>query len=230
MRKSPCVRNDVAKGWPEELRRADVCADASKTARSWYGPPMPIEDQHRVSEIVRSEVERRTRGDDGWCWAWASALTFVSSSEGMSFEGAIFFDRDVVDEAKGRRLVRQIEDALRREHRDIPERLRFGLVPTTRLEYAYAIVASEFKLMATVDRGKMIRTDGDGSAQSWVRLGEIERRLGWTGRADRIRVQMYADSSVDEEDAKRLGEDWLAALGARFPEVASLVTVVGDSH
>src|SRR5262245_6755680 len=71
---------------------------AARRRKSWYTSRVPSEDQHRVSQIVISEVERRTRADDGWCWAWASALTFVSSSQGVWFEGAIFFDRDVVDE------------------------------------------------------------------------------------------------------------------------------------
>ncbi len=186
---------------------------------------MPSEQQHTVFELLARELERTTRGDDGWCWAWAGGISFASGRDESWFEGSIFVDRERTDENRARALIGGLQQMLRSDHPEIPEPLRLSLAPTTRLEFAFALVASHFKVASYVDSEKMRR-----AGTAWVTLGEIERVFGWTASADRIFVHLAADSSVDEEAAHALGEAWLTQFRATFPEAASLVTVVGESH
>ncbi|HVK74590.1 MAG TPA: hypothetical protein VM734_14765 [Kofleriaceae bacterium] len=65
---------------------------------------------------------------------------------------------------------------------------------------------------------------------AWVSLGAIELDRGWRPELDRVRVEMYAESSADEGRAERLGREWLDALTRDQPELAGLVVVVGASH
>jgi hypothetical protein len=182
---------------------------------------MPSEQQHRVYEIVAQELERSARTTDDWCWAWPSGVSFASGANGAAFEACLFVDRDRADPARARDLVEAVVAMLRRDHPEIPEPLRLSVVPTTRLEWAFHVVTHACEVAAIVDRERM---------GSWVKLGTIERRFGWSGVEDRIEVQMYAESSADEERARQLGETWLAELYGRHPQLAAMVYVVGESH
>lgn len=186
---------------------------------------MPSEQQHTVFELLARELERTTRGEDGWCWAWVGAVSFATGRSERWFEGAIFVDRERADEERARALVDELQQMLRRDHPEIPEPLRLSLAPTTRLDFSFALVASHFKIASYVDSEKMRR-----AGTAWVTLGEIERVFGWTAGEDRIYVHLAADSSADEEAAQELGEAWLTQFRATFPEAASLVRVIGESH
>lgn len=192
---------------------------------------MPSEQQHAVVQILARELKQRTRLENGWCWAWAGGVSFASGAAEQWFEGPIFVDRERADQSQARALISELEQTIRHDHPEILEPLRLSCVPTTRLEFAFALVESDFRIAAFVDREKMSRPGTDQRpARAWVSLGEIERVIGWTTREDRIWVRMFADASPDEEAARALGESWLAELRRHSPEVASLVTVVGESH
>lgn len=192
---------------------------------------MPSDQQHEVFELLAGELERTTGGDDGWCWAWVGGISFASGAGERWFEGHIFVDRERANRARARALISELEQMIRRDHPEILEPLRLSCAPTTRLELALARVESAFRIAAFVDREKMSRPGTEQRpARSWVRLGEIERVIGWATNEDRIYVRMFVDSSADEEAAQALGESWLAELREHSPEVASLVSVVGESH
>lgn len=182
---------------------------------------MPSDQQHRVHELVAQELERSACTSDGWCWAWPSDVWFASGADGRSFEACLFVDRDRADKARARGLADAIIAMLQRDHPEIPEPLRLAVIPTTRLEWATNVVTHAFEVAAVVHRERM---------GSWVTLGTIERRFGWAGVDDRIEVQMYAESSADEERARELGEAWLAELCEQYPQLAAVVDVVGESH
>jgi len=191
-------------------------------------------EQHEVATIVEGQLRAATLGADGWPWAWAGGICESHGSlyldvvarlgRDRHYELDVLFDRDRADLARARALTAELEAAWTAAH---PTAGALVLVafPTTRLEHALREVRGHLETCAIQERERMRRRD-----VPWVTLGAVEIVRGWTPALDRVRVEMYAESSADEGAAQALGEDWLRQLTATWPELAEVVQVVGASH
>lgn len=177
--------------------------------------------QYEVYLWLDRALREATSGDDHWPRAWCEGLWESSSSTKTIFEGTVVFDRDRCTQERASAIARAVEAKFRREHAELKP-LELRVWPTTRITVALAHVKDHFE---DVD-GERLRRGGE----AWAYVAEVVSRPGWTLDEDRIVVEIVADSSVDEREARDVGRAWLAELLVKYPELANIVEVIGSSH
>lgn len=177
--------------------------------------------QYEVYLWIERVLRESTSGDDHWPRAWCEGLWESSSSTKTIFEGTVVFDRDRCPQERAREIARAVEVRFRREHATLKP-LELRVWPTTRITVALARVQDHFE---DVDVERLQR-----GGEAWAYVAEVVPRPGWMLDEDRIIVELVADSSADEREARDIGLAWLAELLATYPELANIVEVIGSSH
>ncbi len=192
--------------------------------------------QYEIAIFVDRHLRAATRGADGWPLAWVGGIARVSGvshyldlaerlGSNPRYELQAWLDRDRCDQARAMEIAAAAERAFAAANPSVPEPLVILPYPTVRLEMALVIVKDHFETWSIRERDRM-RRDGE----AWMSLGSIDRVTHWTPERDRIRVEMYAESSADEGEAEKLGKEWLAHLLSEQPELAQIVEIHGASH
>ena len=172
---------------------------------------------------------------DGWRVAEAGGISLTGGTMPEAllkrfgrnrdhYQASLQVDRDACTIDGARALALELEARFDRADPAGPPLVVY-LVPTTRMDAAMEIVRDHFDSCASRDEEQL-----EHHGEAWARLGAVALTRGWRPAEDRIRVEMWAESSTGEYPAQRIAEAWLAELAQRAPEVAAHVEVVGLSH